>query len=217
MVMLCFCACKDDIAPAHNPYTNWAARNADWYVQVCRQACSSIYDADSIAKYGDSIWRNEKCDWRMYKSLLKSSTFDSHQLTDSICVHIVERGTNPDAYVPTFTDSVRLHFAGWLLETTYKTYDNRDTTYQRSFTKSYLGDFDPELAAPQLMSVASTVPGFCTALQYMKEGDTWEVYMPQNLGYGSSANSQIPAYSTLLFRINMVAAYPAGSGIPTWK
>lgn len=217
LVMLCFCSCKDEVAATFNPYTNWAARNDAWFRQVCEQARQSIADPDSVAKYGDSIWRNEKCDWRMYKSLLKSASFDSQLLTDSICVHIIERGTDAGAYKPTYSDSVRLHFAGWLLETTYRTYDNRDTVYQKSFTKSYQGEFDPELAAPQLMSVSSTVPGFCTALQYMQEGDTWDVYIPQNLGYGSSSNASIPAYSTLLFRINMVAAYPAGSGIPTWK
>lgn len=221
--IIALCSCSEKEEKAYNPYANWAERNAVWFGQICDSARQARDNQDSIDLYGEEAWKNELCEWRMYKSLLKAPGYNSGLVRDSICVHIRQRGNGmvDDAtgqvLHPAYNDSVRLNFAGWLMETTYEEYDGTMASYQKSFTKSYVGDFNPELAAPQLMSVASTVEGFCTALQYMKAGDTWDVYMPHTLAYGTSGNSAIPAYSTLLFRINMVAAYRSGSGIPTWK
>ena len=53
------------------------------------------------------------------------------------------------------------------------------------------------------MSVSGTVEGYCTALQYMVEGDDWLVYIPEKLAYAEKESSVIPAYSTLLFRLKM--------------
>lgn len=223
LAVLCLCSCSDKEEKSYDSYANWAKRNAIWYATICDSARQAINDQDSIAKYTEEVWQNDSCEWRMYKSLLKSQDYDSGLVRDSICVHIrqrgkgMEEGATGQVLYPAYTDSVRLNFAGWLMETTYEEYDGSLATYQKSFTKSYVGDFDPSLAAPQLMSVASTVEGFCTALQYMKAGDVWDVYIPYNLAYGTSASGIIPAYSTLLFRIHMVAAYRSGSGIPEWK
>ena len=51
----------------------------------------------------------------------------------------------------------------------------------------------------------------------MVESDDWMVYIPQQLFYGSTAKDVIPAYSTVRFRIQMVAVYPSGTTIPAWK
>ena len=59
--------------------------------------------------------------------------------------------------------------------------------------------------------------GFQTALQYMVEGDDWYVYIPQQMAYGSEPSDVIPAYSTLLFRINVVGVYENKNDIPDWK
>lgn len=224
---LCLCSCSEENAKEHDPYTNWQARNAAWFEQVCDSARRAINDKDSIARYGEDVWKNELCEWRMYKSLLKSPAYNSGLASDSICVHIRQRCTDPDAFSPAYSDTVRINFSGWLLQTTYEEYDGTMLTYQKSFTKSYVGEFNPYVAAPQVMAVASTVEGFGTALQYMKasstpsddlkDGDIWDVYIPQTLAYGASANKAIPAYSTLLFRLHLVAAYRAGSGVPEWK
>ena len=58
--------------------------------------------------------------------------------------------------------------------------------------------------------------GVRTALQYMHEGDRWEVWVPYTLGFGedeakifryllpSNYVTTIPAYSTLVFEIEVV-------------
>lgn len=192
-----------------NPYYNWQARNAAWFQLVADSARTAIQEAK--AKYGDE-WQ-ENCSWRMYKSLLKSDK--QGPLTDSICVKIVQRGDGD--FSPAYTDSVRLNFRGWTMQTEYTTDAGTLEPSMAIFTQTYYGPFNPATAAPQTMSVAGTVEGFSTALQYMVTGDDWYVYMPHNLAYGEKANADIPAYSTLLFRINMVGAYESGSGMPGWK
>jgi peptidylprolyl isomerase/FKBP-type peptidyl-prolyl cis-trans isomerase FklB len=62
---------------------------------------------------------------------------------------------------------------------------------------------------PGEFQVSELIDGWATALQYMKEGDRWEIWIPQELGYGSVAqtnNTQIsiPAYSTLHFEMEVV-------------
>ena len=42
-------------------------------------------------------------------------------------------------------------------------------------------------------------------LQHMVEGDKYEVWIPQQLAYGASDNGDIPAYSTLIFEIELVS------------
>lgn len=47
--------------------------------------------------------------------------------------------------------------------------------------------------------------GWTVALQHMVEGDKYEVWIPQQLAYGASDNGDIPAYSTLIFEIELVS------------
>lgn len=47
--------------------------------------------------------------------------------------------------------------------------------------------------------------GWTVALQHMVEGDIYEVWIPQSLGYGEEDMSDIPAYSTLIFEIELVS------------
>ena len=179
-----------------NPYYNWEARNAQWFEQVADSARTAI--AQSKRQYGDQ-WE-EHCQWRMYKTLLRSAELQG-DLTDSICVHILQRGTGTVS--PAYTDTVGLSFRGWLMETEYENAAGQMDSYMSVFTQTYYGTYDPATAAIQVMSVGGTVEGYTTALQYMVEGDDWLVYIPQKLGYAEKESSVIPAYSTLLFRLKM--------------
>ena len=63
------------------------------------------------------------------------------------------------------------------------------------------------------------IDGLSTALQQMHIGDRWIVYVPYQYGYGSVNNSSpiVPAYSTLVFDVTLVAIYHSGDRIPKWK
>ncbi len=56
------------------------------------------------------------------------------------------------------------------------------------------------------------VPGWTQALQMMTPGDTWELFIPPQLGYGSKANGgAIPAGSVLVFELKFLAIKAPGA------
>ena len=72
---------------------------------------------------------------------------------------------------------------------------------------------------PSGFSAYTLTKGVRVALQYMHEGDRWEVWVPYTLGLGeddgslfvnvmpSSSATKIPAYSTLVFEIEVVGVH----------
>ncbi len=207
-------ACSED-EPDYDPYYNWQARNEAWFRSAADSARTAIRAAK--AQYGEE-WE-DYCQWRMLKRLDQAQDYNTGRVDDSICVRIISHGTGD--YTPTWSDSVRINFRGWMMPTTYRLYNDRgqevDSLRQFVFTQSYFGPFDAQTAAPQLGPVSSFVPGFSTALQYMVEGDDWMVYVPARLAYDATAKDDVPAYSTLVWRVHMAAVYPCNTGVPTWK
>ncbi len=199
-------ACSEDDGE-YDPYYDWEERNAAWYEQIADSAQTAI--AQARTAYGDE-WESH-CEWRMFKSLLKSQTHQSGNVADSICVHILSCGTGTVS--PAYTDSVRVNYRGWLMPTT----DANGTTFETIFTQTYYGTFDPATAAPNLAPPSTYNDGMATALQYMVEGDEWMVYIPQQLFYGAEEKGEVRAYSTVRMRLHMAAVYPAGTTVPKWK
>ncbi len=206
----CLLTSCEETSDEWNPYYNWQTRNVQWFTTVADSARTAITQAK--AQYGDD-WE-QHCVWRMYKTLQRSAD-EQGPLTDSICCRILTRGDG--TFSPTYTDSVRLSFRGWIMPTEYMNENNQLESRMSVFTQTYYGEYNPATASPQTGAVAAFTEGFGTALQYMVKGDDWMVYIPSELAYGSESSSAIPAYSTLLFRIHMMGAYESGSGIPEWK
>lgn len=110
---------------------------------------------------------------------------------------------------PAYTDTVLVNYKGRLIPS---------ATYPQGyvFDASYEGELEPAFDVPVRFSLAGTVQGFSTAVQHMVagttrvDGDIWRVYIPSNLGYGVNEYSGIPAYSTLVFDINLVSFTQAG-------
>ncbi len=210
LAMLCCLSSCEESTDVYDPYEDWQARNAAWFedtVQVARQAIAQAKET-----YGDNWEAN--CSWRMYKSLQKTASSNG-PVTDSICVRIIKRGTDPDGKgSPLANDSAYVSFRGWLMPTRDYTGNGSEMDIvQKVFTTTYYGDYNPETAAPQLMAISNLVPGFSTALQYMVEGDQWMVFIPQNLAYAGSAQGSIKAYSTLQFHIHLMRWFESGSGL----
>lgn len=80
---------------------------------------------------------------------------------------------------------VNLHYEGKLIDGTIF-----DSSYERGESIT----FSPE----------QVVKGFGEALKMMPVGSTWEVYIPQELGYGSRDQGKIKPYSTLIFKIEVL-------------
>ena len=156
----------------------------------------------------------------MYKSILKSQdSSKTGAVTDSICVHIKNRGTGMES--PLFSDSVRINYKGLLMKDSTYVGDGTDRKawMQETFDASYRGAYNPKTCTPVLLAVDGMIEGFSTALVYMHEGDEWVVYIPQNLGYAETAMDGVPEYSTLEFHVTLVKMYRVGRDyIPAeWK
>lgn len=105
---------------------------------------------------------------------------------------IVKSG--PDGGVkPRPQDEIKIHYEGKL-------------TSGRVFDSSY------ERGSPAAFPLAGLVPGWVEALQLMKPGDEWMLYLPPELGYGENgAGDEIPPNSALIFRIELLDVLPGFS------
>ena len=198
-------SCKDSEAES-NVRQNWPERNVQWCAEVYDAARAEIETAK--AQYGND-WE-EHCDWRVYKTLLKSQDVQGPP-TDYVVCKINERGDGD--WSPAYTDSVRLYYRGWIMDDNYPASKDNMTV----FSQTYYGDFNQATAAPVAMAASALVEGFTTAIQYMVKGDDWSVYIPSELAYGEKASDAIPAYSTLLFRIRVERVHKSGTGMPGWR
>lgn len=112
--------------------------------------------------------------------------------TNCILVDVVTKGSGTTS--PEYTDSAAVHYSGRLIPT-------EDYPLGYEFDHSYLTTYDPDVDVAARVAVKSLVDGFSTALQHMHRGDHWKVIIPHQLGYGSTDQTTIPAYSTLVFDI----------------
>lgn len=62
---------------------------------------------------------------------------------------------------------------------------------------------------PVTFQLNRLIPGWVAALQMMRPGDVWMIYLPANLAYGEAGKEPyIPPYSTLIFRVELVSVQP---------
>lgn len=205
-------ACSETDEDTTIEWTDWAARNEAYFLEQMATARAAI--AQAQAAYGDQ-WEAH-CDWRVYKNY-RLAVDDPGTAFDSICVQIVNRGTGSGC--PLYTDSVRINYRGSLMPNPL----SEAEVYRKGYVFAFSGpsrDFDdvfsPVSASPQMFRVSELVQGFGTALMYMHIGDLWRVYIPANLGYGTTGQTYIPASSTLIYEIELKAYYRAGTTPPEW-
>ena len=87
---------------------------------------------------------------------------------------------------PKATDQVRCHYEGRLVDGTLF-----DSSIQRG--------------EPAVFGVNQVIQGWVEALQLMREGDKWKLFIPYKLGYGEQgAGNAIPPYSTLVFEVELL-------------
>ena len=205
LLLIASCRNNEEQRDAHY---DWKERNAQWFAEVYDAAQAEI--AAAKAQYPNGNDWEEHCDWRVYKTLLKSQDVPGAS-TDYIVCKINERGSGD--WSAAYTDSVRLYYRGWIMDENYP----QSKTNMSVFSQTYYGDFDKTTAAPLAMPVLSTVEGFMTAVQYMVKGDDWMVYIPQELAYREADSEAVPAYSTLLYRIRSELVHKSGTGMPGWR
>ena len=66
---------------------------------------------------------------------------------------------------------------------------------------------------PAVMTVRDLVPGWVEALQLMRPGDQWLLYVPAKLGYGDKGAGPIPPGSVLVFKLELIDVLPDASSV----
>lgn len=65
------------------------------------------------------------------------------------------------------------------------------------------GEWPTDFNSPTTFAVTGVIVGWTWALQYMRTGERWMLYIPWQIGYGSGGDSSgaIPGYTTLTFDV----------------
>jgi FKBP-type peptidyl-prolyl cis-trans isomerase len=87
------------------------------------------------------------------------------------------------------TDSVSIHYKGTLISG--EVFDSSE-------------GFGTATAKPVGFMLNKVIPGFTEGLQLIKEGGKIKLFIPSALAYGDMAQGSIPAFSTLVFEIELV-------------
>ena len=168
-------------------------------------SCSE--ESDEVEEFPN--WEKTNTDyWNTLKKWSLPDTLHTAN-TQYIVVHVLNEGTGTGC--PLYTDSIRVHYTGKLLpSTSYKDGYEFDTSLTNGATA--------ENSAPAQFLVSQMTDGFATAVQHMHIGDRWQVYVPSDLGYGSvGSGSTIPGYSVLVFDVQLVSYYRAGTDVPDFQ
>jgi FKBP-type peptidyl-prolyl cis-trans isomerase FklB len=88
---------------------------------------------------------------------------------------------------PKATDTVTVNYRGTLIDGT-----EFDSSYKRG--------------KPATFPLNQVIPGWTEAVQLMKEGAKWELYIPSNLAYGErGAGANIGGNATLIFEVELLS------------
>src|SRR5712675_1423938 len=96
---------------------------------------------------------------------------------------VLSQGTGKS---PSSANNVTVHYTGKLIDGSVF-----DSSVQRG--------------QPANFGVSQVIAGWTEALQLMKEGDKWMLYIPYQLAYGERGQGgQIPPYATLIFEVELI-------------
>lgn len=104
-------------------------------------------------------------------------------LADGVLYKVIEQGNGTVS--PRLDSVVSVHYRGTLIN-------------GREFDNSYKRN------CPEAFRLNQVIEGWQIALQQMHAGDKWIVYIPYTCGYGNRGSGPIPAFSTLIFEVELL-------------
>lgn len=104
-------------------------------------------------------------------------------LPSGLQYQVLVKGSGPK---PKATDTVTVHYRGTLID---------GTEFDSSFKRN----------EPTKLQLDRVIAGWSEALQLMSEGAKWKLFVPAQLAYGERGVGPIPANSTLIFDVELIA------------
>ncbi|MCX6558709.1 MAG: FKBP-type peptidyl-prolyl cis-trans isomerase [Candidatus Aminicenantes bacterium] len=106
---------------------------------------------------------------------------------------VLSKGSGP---LPKVTDTVKVHYRGTLLDGT-----EFDSSYKRN--------------QPAVFPLNGVIKGWTEALQLMKVGSKWQIFLPSSLAYGEQGAGQvIPPNATLIFDVELLGIEKTETAAP---
>ncbi len=129
------------------------------------------------AKYGEYKKENEEF-------LVNNKTKDGIKVTESgLQYRIIKEGKGA---IPTKNSRVKVHYKGTMIDGA-----EFDSSYERKEPTTFRAD--------------QVIKGWTEALTMMPVGSKWELYIPQELAYGSREAGKIKPFSTLIFEVELIS------------
>ena len=146
-------------------------------VKSAAQLFTKVSEAENYRK--EQAYKSENEQW-----LTANAAKEGVKTTASgLQYKVIKEGTGE---TPKATDRVKVRYEGKLIDGT-----EFDSSYKRG----------PE---PTAFRADEVIKGWTEALTMMPVGSKWELYIPQNLGYGARQAGKIKPYSTLIFTVELV-------------
>jgi len=186
LAALLFASCEE--VQEASKYDNWQARNEAFIDSIARETGGLIIDSEEKAAAVEV--------GRLFAIATTAGTMSGDQY-----VYCKKITANPDGRRPLYTESVSAYYYGTLI--TGDRFDGNFTGYS-ALDQGTLNATDKaptEFDAPSEFSVSGVIAGWTAALQLMKTGERWMVYLPYQSAYGTSGSGSIPGYSALAFDI----------------
>lgn len=130
--------------------------------------------------------KNKKEEYKEQNLLFLEETASQegvYKLPCGVLYKVLEQGTGTVS--PQLSSVVTVHYRGTLIN-------------GREFDNSW------KRSCPEAFRLNQVIEGWQQALQQMHVGDKWIVYIPYTQGYGNRPSGPIPAFSTLVFEVELL-------------
>ena len=156
-----------------------AQKNAEFNI-LMRQKAPAYEEAKQAKEMEEKFGENRKAG---EKFLEENKKKDGVQTTESgLQYKVLTEGTGPK---PTAEQTVKVDYEGRLIDGT-------------------VFDSSKERGEPLEFPLNGVIKGWTEALSMMPVGSEWEIYVPQELAYGSREMGKIQPFSALIFKVKLL-------------
>ncbi|MBR6539444.1 MAG: FKBP-type peptidyl-prolyl cis-trans isomerase [Bacteroides sp.] len=186
--LFAFIAC--DEVEETSVYDNWRERN-ETFVDSLQQVAGNNFVA--TVEQADNMVLNTL--YAVYVSSVSTNKNDYY-------IYCKKLTANPTGKRPLYNDTgVKAFYYGTNI--LGNRFDGNFEGYKSTDKGSLDGSkrMPTQFDAPMQFSISNVIPGWTAALQLMREGERWMLYIPQECGYGTKNHNEILGYSALTFDV----------------